>query len=556
MSSIEEYHALIRAPGARARELLLDGAPPSVRDALARSVAGVPDDELTGVLMDLGGHDLAELLACFELADADPTRPTVLFAYTIKGWGLPFAGDPLNHSALLTQQQLDALRQKLGISPADEWARFPEDSPEGRLCAQAAARLYPDGPRPPLPPLGLAPEDVPVTVGARVAATTSTQEAFGNVLVELARTTPAVARRIVTVSPDVSISTNLGGWINRQGVWAERPAPKVEEAGSRLIRWEPGPTGQHIELGIAEMNLFLLLGQLGLSYELNGDLLLPVGTVYDPFVCRGLDALIYSLYGGGKFVFAGTPSGVTLSPEGGAHQSTITVSIGIELPNLVLYEPAFARETEWVLLEAFRQCLDRAGGLSTYLRLSTRPVDQGLLEPALRRLGEAELRRQVLAGGYRLVDARLDAPDLPADAPVVQIATAGALVPEAVEAARTLHEEGVAANVLCLTSADRLYRAFQSARRRGVQTATVVEEVGHFGALVPPAERDAPIVTVLDGASHALAFLGSVFGVPVVPLGVDGFGQSGSRQDVYHGESIDAASVVNGALLALELNRR
>src|SRR6185312_13221741 len=149
---------------------------------------------------------------------------------------------------------------------------------------------------------------------------------------------------------------------------------------------------------------FMLLGQLGLSHELNGELLLPVGTVYDPFVCRGLDALIYSVYSGAKFVFAGTPAGVTLSPEGGAHQSAVTASLGMELPNVRMYEPCFARETEWALLEGLRQCLDRENGQTTYLRLSTRAVAQAPFDAALARLGEDTLREHALRGGYRLLE--------------------------------------------------------------------------------------------------------------------------------------------------------
>src|SRR5947207_12697418 len=214
-----------------------------------------------------------------------------------------------------------------------------------------ARRLYPHGPRPAAADaLSVRVSDVPTSLSSRIPASVSTQEVFGNALVELSRLGGPLASRIVTASPDVTISTNLGGWVNRAGVWAENPWQAPATAVPRLLRWEPGPAGQHIELGISEMNLFMLLGQLGLSHELNGELLLPVGTVYDPFVCRGLDALIYSVYSGSKFVFAGTPAGVTLSPEGGAHQSAITASIGLELPNLRLYEPCFARETEWPAL--------------------------------------------------------------------------------------------------------------------------------------------------------------------------------------------------------------
>jgi pyruvate dehydrogenase E1 component len=313
-----------------------------------------------------------------------------------------------------------------------------------------------------------------------------------------------------------------------------------------LLRWEPGPGGQHIELGISEMNLFMLLGQLGLSHEVNGELLLPIGTVYDPFVCRGLDALIYSVYSGAKFVFAGTPAGVTLSPEGGAHQSAITASIGLEIGNVRLFEPCFARETEWALLEGLRQCLDRENGVSTYLRLSTRSVSQAPFEAALARLGEPTLRSHVLRGGYRLVESE------PSDSRVV-IAACGPIMPDVLDAALELRDEGVAATVLNITSADRLYADWQSSRLTGIRSARIPSGIGHLEELIRPEERSAPIVTVLDGASHALAFLGAVFGQRTVPLGVDRFGQSGARADLYAYAGIDAGHIVNAALQALAL---
>jgi len=545
----EEYQSLVRLSGAAARRQLLDGASPSVRKALAESVAQYSDADLPVLLADLGGHDLAELITAFNTADAEADRPTVVFAYTMKGWGLPIAGDPLNHSALLTQAQLDELARGMGVDADDQWAGFAPDCPEGRMCQQAAQRLYPHGPRPPLPPLPLGVDDVPTGLGTRVPAAISSQEAFGNALVELGRASPPLAQRMVTASADVAVSTNLGGWINRQGVFSVQEAPTPADDAPRLLRWQPGPRGQHIELGIAEINLFLLLGQLALSYELNGELLLPVGTVYDPFVCRGLDALIYGAYSGAKFVFAGTPSGISLSPEGGAHQSQITVSIGLEMPALQLFEPSFARETEWCLLEGLRHCLDREHGVSTYLRLTTKLVDQSLLEPALARLGEDELRRQVLAGGYRLLE-----PDGLGAAPRVLIATAGAMVPEAVMAARELHAEGVAAVVLNLTGVSRLYRGWKSTQLESVRAGRAAAGKHHLQDLIPAAERSAPIVTVLDGASHALAFLGAVFGQRVVPLGVDDFGRSGTRASVYDYVGIDAAHIVNAALAALALS--
>jgi pyruvate dehydrogenase E1 component len=357
----------------------------------------------------------------------------------------------------------------------------------------------------------------------------------------------------------VSVSTNLAGWINKTGVFAPQEKPDYEESEAyRLLKWKLGPQGQHIELGISEMNLFMLLGMLGLSTDLCGQQLLPIGTVYDPFVCRGLDALIYALYSGAKFIFAGTPSGISLSPEGGSHQSTVTPSLGIELPTLYACEPCFALETEWLFLEALRLCSDHTNGRSTYMRLSTRTIDQELLQPTLQRLGTERLRRQVLAGGYRLIDwrdhrdSRADMPD-GYTPPIVTIAAVGTMIPEAVAAARYLQNEGVAVNVLNLVSQRKLYETWQTARQQQVHDPYGPSSGSPFDWLILPEERHAPIVTVQDGASHALAWLGSIHGALVVARGVDTFGQTGTRADLYRHFEIDAEHIAEAAFSALDM---
>jgi pyruvate dehydrogenase E1 component len=542
--SNEEYQAMIRLGGHECREEILTGTDDC--GSLKRLLADVTDEDLPGLLSDLGGHDFEELLAAFTDAGATQDRPTVIFAYTIKGWGLPIAAHPLNHRALLTDEQIEDLRKRLQVPADDEWARFPAGSAEEQACKSAAERLK--EPPPVRDDRTIFPADVPLFLDHRPVRETSTQDALGRLLYRLAEI-PKLGERIVTVAPDVAVSTNLGGWINKVGAYSARVIKEYERSPTE-VRWESSPQGQHIELGISEMNMFLLLAMLGLSKELVGRVLLPIGTVYDPFLLRGLDGLIYGLYSESKFIVVGTPSGVSLSPEGGAHQSTVTPALGIGLPNLISYEPAFAREVEWVLLAALRECLDRAQGRATYLRLSTKPIEQSLLDAALARLGEEELRRQVLAGGYRLVDSAQDAPETdPAE--MVHIAVCGVMVPEAVAAARELHGEGVAANVLAITSADRLYAAL-AAERRGTAGDTA-QTAPHIATLIPPAERHAPIVTVMDGMSHTLTFLGGAFGVPVVPLGVDAFGQSGNRADLYRHYGIDKDSIVAAAYRALDM---
>ncbi|HMP41522.1 MAG TPA: 1-deoxy-D-xylulose-5-phosphate synthase N-terminal domain-containing protein [Roseiflexaceae bacterium] len=527
----EEYQALIRLPGEMLRPRLIrfegdDNA------AIAAVIADIADADLPATLANLGGHDLEALLEALEQAGAEPPQPTIIFAYTIKGWGLPIAGHPLNHSMLLSNEQIDALREKLGIAPGNEWAAFDPASLAGQICRSAAERLYTDEETPNL----IDPQIIPDEIGTGAPAHTSTQDTFGRVLVRLADI-PGLGERIVTTSPDVSVSTNLAGWINKTGVFASVEHPDYDSEAHRLLRWKLGPTGRHIELGISEMNLFMLLGMLGLPAELSGQLLLPIGTVYDPFVCRGLDALIYGVYSGSRFIFAGTPSGITLSPEGGAHQSTITPSIGTELPGLDSFEPCYARELEWLMVAALRACCDREHGQSAYLRLSTRPIEQAPFEAALQRIGTGELRRQVLAGGYRLAEGRAAAPDAEY---TIQIAVSGAVVPEALAAAAYLAGQGIAANVLNLVSPRRLYQAWQA------QGAAALEW------LIPPDERHAPIITVQDGASHNLAWLGGVYGAPVYACGVDSFGQSGARADLYRHFGLDPLSIAEAAFRACD----
>ena len=517
-----EYHALLRLPAAGARKALVtapDGAPDP---ALERLFAGRADEDVQALLGDLGGHDLAGVIAAYAEADADPTRPSVILADTLKGWGLPMAGDPMNHGALLSLSQIETLRAALGVRAGEEWAAFPEASPEAALIRARPAFFRPAAPR-------AVPTEIPLDLGEAYAGALSTQEAFGRTLAALGRT--ASGDRIVTVSADVAITTHLAGWINRKGIYARPARPNPFADIPQAMQWRESPTGQHIELGIAEHNLFLLLGALGLTGELSGEALLPIGTLYDPFVTRGLDALYHALYSGARFVVVATPSGVSLAPEGGAHQSVITPGIGIALPGIVYWEPAFAKEVEWILLDGLAR-MARGEGESLYLRLSTRPLDQALA-PA----PSPALRAAVLAGGYRLLDARGE-PGWDREDNAVSLFATGVMVPEALAAARALREEGLHASVFVATSPDLLHRGLRAGR-------------GVLETLVSADEEDVPIVSVLDGHSHGLAFLGGALGVPQMPLGVDHFGQSGTRADLYRHYGIDAPSIAAAARLLL-----
>jgi pyruvate dehydrogenase E1 component len=515
----EEYQFLLRAPALEVRARL--GSLVS---------AEMPDEDLRALFMDLGGHDLSVLRTVLKEADRSHV-PAVVFAYTIKGWGLPIAGDPLNHSALLSADQMNELQRQLGIPAGSEWDPFAGDSGPGRLCVERAdlLRRRPVKAPSPLP--------IPEDLDRRYAGTASSQRIFGGILTDLARTAPLAAERIVTVSPDVATSTNLGGWINKVGVWDPANNPdRFLSLGPRTIHWNRRSDGQHIELGISETNLMMMLGQLGLTAETYGEQLYPVGTLYDPFIARALDAYIHGLYSGSRFILVGTPSGISLATEGGAHQSIVTPSIGLSLPNVVYYEPCFAQELEWILLEALDQ-LQNPDGWSAYIRLSTVPVDQELL----RFDNRAALRKQVLGGAYRLIDMR--AHPSARDDNQVEIWATGVIVPEAVCASKELLEDGVFASVINCVSPDLVYRSWLALVAGHTSPwASIADSIGTEGR---------PVVTVIDGHPSALSWVGSMLGVKAWPLGVTKFGESGNRDQIYAAAGIDSDAICSACFKAL-----
>ncbi len=509
----EEYQRLLRAEPQELRERL-----PGRARKLAKLVGELGDDELRAALRDLGGHDPAKLIEAYRAVDHD--RPTVVFAYTIKGWSLPVEGHPENHSALLTRDQMIALAAALGADAGQPWAAFQATSPEGELCAAAATALARDEPQPAPPPR------VPPALGRTHRGQESTQQAFGRLFVDLVHDAPDVAERVVTVSPDVASSTNLGGWLNKVGVWSVGDRRDwFADDPQTLVHWHESTAGRHFELGIAETNLVGLLGELGATWSRYGQPLLPIGTIYDPFVGRALEPWSFGMYAGGQSILVGTPSGVSLAPEGGAHQSIVTPSIGIAQPGCTAWEPAFGQDLEWTLLHALGR-LGRPDGESAYFRLSTRPIDQTLAGADT----SEERRRLVLAGGYPLRRAR--------GRPRVTLAGMGAVLPDLLAAADALGDE---VDVICVTSADLLFRAVRARAGLGDGSPAIVGELF-------PANRAAPLVTVLDGDPHALAFLGAVNATPLTPLGVTRFGQSGDLAEVYEHHEIDAETIVGAAL--------
>ncbi len=489
------------------------------------------DAALHALMTNLGGHDMTTLLDAFHGVTDD--RPQCFIAYTIKGYGLPFAGHRDNHAGLMSRAQMEAFQASMGVKPGEEWDRFagldvPAEALAAFLESVPFAQRHPRRPQ-------SAPVEVAIPPATSQAESTSTQAGFGRILSELGAGDSELAARIVTTSPDVTLSTNLGGWVNRRGVFH---CEERDDLFRRLQvlspqKWVMSPRGQHFELGIAEHNFFLMLAALGLAEPVFGTRLFPIGTIYDPFIMRGLDALNYACYQDARFLLAGTPSGITLAPEGGAHQSIVTPLIGLGLDRLTAFEPAYVDELTEIMRWAFAR-MQAADGGSVYLRLSTRPLAQ----PS--RVLDDAMCAELLAGAYWAVPP---APD--ADLAIVYM---GAVAPEAEEAHRLLLEDVPGAGLLAVVSPDRLHREWAAARRAPGGQA-------HIAALLAALAPHAALVTVLDGHSAALAWLGSVAGHRVYPLGVEHFGQSGDIPDLYAYYRIDVDAILEAAATAC-LDRR
>jgi pyruvate dehydrogenase E1 component len=512
-----EFAALTYQGGAAWRERLLKDIPE------AKPILDRRDDKALDRLMtNLGGHCVETLTEAFARCDDDV--PTLFIAYTIKGFGLPFAGHKDNHAGLMNPGQIAQLRDELGIAEGEEWAPWAGLGDNARAAAEEVVQRAPIARAKRAAAATVPVPAIPAPTGERQ----STQAAFGRILLDLAKSGHSLADRIVTTSPDVTVSTNLGAWVNQRALFRRQEVADVFQKARipSAQKWSASTVGQHIELGIAENNLFLMLAALGLAGDVFGERLLPIGTVYDPFIARGLDALNYACYQDARFMLVATPSGLTLGPEGGAHQSINPPLIALGQPGLRHYEPAFVDELALLMQHGF-ELMQRPDGESLYFRLTTREIDQVAR-------GDDDWQAGAIEGGYWL--------KRPAPGTRAAIVYAGALAPEALAAWDQLAEDVPGLGLLAITSPDLLHRGWsarEAARWRGGAA-----EPSHVERLLGELAADAGLVTLLDGAPASLSWLGGVRGQRVVPLGVDRFGQTGDLPDLYREYRLDPDAIV------------
>ena len=477
------------------------------------------DSSLHQLMTNLGGHDIRSTLEAFKSVKDD--TPQCFVAYTIKGYNTPLAGHKDNHSGLMNLEQMEDFKTAHMIRDGYEWdisegldfdnsiiEKFLNNAPFNQRTSSVQVKKI----------------TVP-SFKVPSGKSLSTQEAFGRILNDLGREKTEFSDRIVTTTPDVTVTTNMAGWVNQRGLFHREELIDLfrEEKVPSAFKWTMNPSGQHIELGIAENNLFLLLSVLGLSDRLFGTRLFPVSALYDPFISRGLDALNYACYQDARFLLVATPSGISLAPEGGAHQSVFTPLIGIGQPGLTSFEPAFADELTTIMEWSFEH-MQKIDGGAVYLRLSTKNIDNS------NRSNFAQKKNEIVSGAYWLKE--------PNPGSELAIVYSGAIAPEAILAHDQILEDIPGAGLLAITSPDLLYKDWNSGGSRAESLLSL---------LAP----DAALVTVLDGHPATLSWMGAVLNHTTTSLGVDQFGQSGNLPDLYREYKIDADAIIDGAAESL-----
>ncbi|MGE0528816.1 MAG: pyruvate dehydrogenase, partial [Bdellovibrionales bacterium] len=610
------------------REFLLSHQP-----KLEKFLKGLPPEDLIAAVRDFGGHDFMTLIDAYQESQRETERPSMVIAHTIKGWGLKMAAHPGNHSAIPESDELEALGKKSGMPEGEAFARFRPDSPEGKFLKARGEKLYKDiqGQEQlrkdnqahfARVAESLGPMADSLVINYKMASYPHTQWMLGQLTAKLTRLAntslnekelkekqrPLTAEEkpfklagemMVSMAPDVGTSTNLNPAMDgkiysanevedeesEMGV-KDRTVPDLvpgEEANDRFLRFD-----------IQEANVMSCMGSFGKIRDTLGIPLVPLMTVYDFFIKRALDQLFYNLYWRSSFILVGTPSGVTLSPEGAQHGW----KSDIQIPNQIVWEPFFVQELDWIFVDALRRLLtyedhDRSGVI---IRGVTRGLDQKLLPQLLktqRRFKQNldaqtllapqgmdvaggtdesqfpameedvimdQIRRDVLAGGYCLIDYRGYAGYEPGDN-VVHIFAMGSPTTEAIKASRALLERGIYANVFVVTSPDLLVgnlahaNGYQHLKEGlGVSGDLYLKDVDATdeGQLRLLSGRRVPIVSVHDGEIGLLDNIGSLVGVRQETLAVRKHSKCGRPSDVYRYHHIDADSVVDacGKVLA------
>lgn len=582
--------------------------------AMKKFIENVSDGELFEAFRDFGGHDIMLLAEAMLKSKQSTSKPTIIIAHTLKGWGLKMAAAPGNHSALLSSEEMDELRERQGIKAPTLFSTFEAKSAEGVYLKARGDKLHSEIKAQhalkaenekyflsEIEKLGAIPESL--DINTKMASYPHTQWMLGQLTAKLTRIANADPSKLtesekrwktpgelfMTMAPDVGTSTNLNPAMDGKIFGAPVIQDLETDLGvkdTKLPDLVPGEevSDRFLRFEIAEGNVMSCVGSFGKMREIIGVPIMPLMTIYDFFIKRALDQYFYNLYWKSSFICVGTPSGVTLSPEGAQHGW----KSDFQIPNQITWEPFFCIEVDWILSDAFKRHLmnDNVGRQGTLLRLVTRGIEQKDLMkyltkqsrnkqdttvrlcraefPIQNSINESEvaakpdseiltqMRTEVLKGAYPLIDYRGYAGYEPGDN-VVNIFAMGSMVTEAIKASENLLSRGIYANVIAVTSPDLLCGILAHENNYdylknelGINADLYLNRSGDVGSadLLTVSGRRIPIVSVHDGEPGLLDNLGSIVGVRHESCSVRKHSKCGRPVEIYHYHQIDDEAVV------------
>lgn len=586
---------------------------------LKKFLDSISEEELFNALRDFGGHDIIAIAEAMEQSKLSTRKPTMIIAHTLKGWGLKMAAQPGNHSALMPEEEVLNLRKNTGITSGNIFEMFPENSPEGKYLKTRGEKIYSEIIKQKeikeenqkyflekMSDHGAFPESLEINTKltsyphtqwmlgqltaklTRIANTQWKVEAGQKELTAFEKSWKTPSELMISMAPDVGTSTNLNPAMDGKIFGAPVVTDFEQDLGVKdakhpdLIQGEEA-SDRFLRFEIAEGNVMSCMGSFGRLRDVLGIPIMPLMTIYDFFIKRALDQYFYNLYWKSSFICVGTPSGVTLSPEGAQHGW----KSDFQIPNQITWEPFFCQELDWIFCESLKKHFlnDNTGRTGTLLRLVTRGAEQkdmikylskqvrfkssnpgplcrseflidgGIDESTLPAIDDAEILKQVrlevLQGAYYLINYAGYSNYEPGDN-VINIFAMGSLTTEAIKASEDLLAKGIYANVIVVTSSDLLcgIQAHENdysylKNNLGINSHLYINTHDMTDAdLITLAGKRIPIVSVHDGEAGLLDNLGSIIGVRQEALAVRKHSRCGRPAEIYQFHGIDFQSVI------------
>ncbi|MEJ8859054.1 alpha-ketoglutarate dehydrogenase [Variovorax robiniae] len=511
-------------------------------EELARLAQGMTDEQIDR--LKRGGHDLVKIHAAYAAAAAHQGQPTVILAHTKKGYGMGAGqGKMTTHShKKFESADLIGFRNRFNLPLTDEQAtslafyKPADDSVEMQYLKQHRQALGGAMPRRetvcdvvPKPDLAAYAKFAIEADGKDMSTTMAFVRMLGNLLKDR-----QIGPRVVPIVADEARTFGMANLFKQVGIYSSVGQRYAPEDIDTILSYREATDGQILEEGISEAGAIASWTAAATSYSVHGLAMLPFYIYYSMFGFQRVGDAIWAAADQRSrgFLLGATSGRTTLGGEGLQHQDGTSHLVAATIPNCKAYDPAFAGEMAVIIDAGIREMMVEQQDVFYYVTL----MNENYAQPSL----PAEVHGDVLRGCYRFGQ-------FPADAKATQVTLmgSGAILTEVIKAAELLAAEGIAVEVISVTSWSELARDGAECEEAGLRGETsrtpfIAQQLAHGAG---------PVIAATD---YVRAVPESVR--PYLPqgrryltLGTDGFGRSDTRAALRDFFGVDAASIAEAA---------